>query len=367
MLSTFISGIMGLGQTAFNNWMGQEAAREARAENYKYNEMAAENTYNRQRQLYNDFYSPQALMRQYKEAGLSPSLMFGGTPGQGGSTAAQGGGPAGPQAQVMPYDFLSSAQAAALMAQARKTEAETEVIEGKNERGKAEITSILAEAGYKEAATAVQNAQKISTDLSNYLAEHTMEASIYTICELADKAAHEATKAYHEMRSSKVLADLNEETYKTKCEFAKKELELLVQNISVARSEWRLNDQQTRSLHNETLAMWEKIEQGWTDLSIQQQQATTYTDWINAQIPTIQKQLEIRLKELGLEKSKLIVDAITDTIKSLAMGAVAASSMGIGKGGNLSPAKPAPTGKGVKPINKNKTIPIYKNNSIWDQ
>ena len=126
MWDTFLGGAIGMGLNAFNNWMGQEAAREARAENYKYNEMAAENAYNRQRQLYNDFYSPEALMRQYKSAGLSPSLMFGGTPGQGGSTAVQGAGTAGPVAQVMPYDFLSSAQAAQMIAQTEKTKAETE-------------------------------------------------------------------------------------------------------------------------------------------------------------------------------------------------------------------------------------------------
>lgn len=125
----FVSGLMGLGQTAFNNWMSQESAATARAENYRYNEMAAQNAYYRQRQLYNDFYSPQALMRQYKEAGLSPSLMFGGTPGQGGSTAAQGAGTAGPQAQVMPYDFLSTAQAAQMIAETEKTKAETENVQ----------------------------------------------------------------------------------------------------------------------------------------------------------------------------------------------------------------------------------------------
>lgn len=364
MLGTIVGGLIGMGQTAFNNWMSQEAAAEARAENYRYNEMAAVNANKRARQNYMEFYSPEALMKQYKEAGLSPSLMFGGTPGQGGMTAPAGAGASGPQAQVMPYDFLSAAQAEALMAQAKKTEAETDVIEGKNQRGQAEIAGILAEAGYKDASKAVQEAQKQSLDLSNYLSEHTMQANIYTICELADKAAYESAKAYNEMRSSKVLADLDEKTFETKCEYAKEELKLLVQNVSVAHSQWRLNDQQTRSLYNDTLAMWEKISQGWKDLEIQQQQATTYTDWINAQIPTIQKQLEIRLKELGLEKSRLIVDAITDTLKSLAMGAVAASSMGIGKGSNQTP----PIEKMGKPVGKSKTtpgVPVYKNNTIW--
>lgn len=124
-----VSGLFGLATTGINNAIAAERAREDRRENYMYGEMAAENADARTRALYNDFYSPKALMEQYKAAGLSPSLMFGGTPGQGGTTGAQGTGGAGIQTPFMPISLVETAQAAQLFAQTEKTKAETKEIQ----------------------------------------------------------------------------------------------------------------------------------------------------------------------------------------------------------------------------------------------
>lgn len=64
-------------ENAYNNSIGLITGAINRRLNYKYNEMAAENADKRTRALYNDIYSPKALLGQYAEAGLSPSLMFG--------------------------------------------------------------------------------------------------------------------------------------------------------------------------------------------------------------------------------------------------------------------------------------------------
>lgn len=112
-------------QTLYNNDQAAYRTMLDRSTNYKYNEMAAENADKRTRALYNDIYSPQALMRQYKQAGLSPSLMFGGTPGQGGMSGAQGAGPAGPQTPIFGVNALEGAQIANIIAQTEKTKAET--------------------------------------------------------------------------------------------------------------------------------------------------------------------------------------------------------------------------------------------------
>lgn len=126
----FASEITNIGATfginAYNNEMAAQRTAEDRMLNYKYNEKAAYNADKRTRALYNDFYSPEALLKQYIKAGLSPSLMFGGTPGQGGLTGSQGGGPGGPQTTYMPISLLEAAQANALFAEAEKTKAETE-------------------------------------------------------------------------------------------------------------------------------------------------------------------------------------------------------------------------------------------------
>lgn len=124
-----VSGMFGLMNTGLNNAMAGRRTSQDRRENYMYNEMAAASADARTRSLYKDFYSPQALMEQYRTAGLSPSMMFGGTPGQGGTSGAQGGGSAGMQTPYMPISILEAAQAANLMAQTKKTKAETANIE----------------------------------------------------------------------------------------------------------------------------------------------------------------------------------------------------------------------------------------------
>lgn len=111
-----------------NNIWASHQSEEDRSQNYYYNEMAAQNADQRQRNLYADFYSPAALARQYTEAGLSPSLMFGGTPGQGGTAGAQGAGANGVKTPYMPMSLIEGAQVANIVAQTKKTKAETENI-----------------------------------------------------------------------------------------------------------------------------------------------------------------------------------------------------------------------------------------------
>lgn len=108
----------------YNNQQGRIREREAREQNYMFNELAAKNADTRTRALYNDIYSPQALMQQYKAAGLSPSLMFGGTPGQGGMSGAQGAGVNQPST-FMPLSMLEAAQVGLTLAETQKTNAET--------------------------------------------------------------------------------------------------------------------------------------------------------------------------------------------------------------------------------------------------
>lgn len=121
-----IIGLMGqFGLSAYNNEMARRRADYDREQNYLYGERAANNADARTRGLYNSFYSPEALISQYQEAGLSPSMMYGGTPGQGGMTGAQGTGAHGIQTPYIPVSMLEAAQAANLFAQTKKTNAET--------------------------------------------------------------------------------------------------------------------------------------------------------------------------------------------------------------------------------------------------
>lgn len=120
--------LLSAGTFGLNNLFADWQAGRTAQRNYQYGERAAQNADARTRALYNDFYSPKALLKQYKEAGLSPSIMYGGTPGQGGMTGAQGSGAGISGVPFAPLSLVDAAQAAALNAQTEKTKAETENI-----------------------------------------------------------------------------------------------------------------------------------------------------------------------------------------------------------------------------------------------
>lgn len=179
-LDTIFGGAINLGIGAFNNTWAQDLQHTARIENYELGEKAAENADKRTRALYKDLYSPQALLQQYQAAGLSPSMMFGGTPGQGGTSGAQGTGAAGPGAVFSPLSMLEGAQVANLVAQTKKTEAETRNIdkdtdlkklqeewqEMANSQYKTEFT--LLNAGYQMPDGSVKSYYDIAGDYDNF-------------------------------------------------------------------------------------------------------------------------------------------------------------------------------------------------------
>lgn len=146
-----ILGIMGSAAASIiNNRLAGQQAEKDRASNYGYNELAAQNADARTRALYNDFYSPEALLKQYKKAGLSPSLMFGGTPGQGGMSGAQGNGANGLQTPYMPMSMLEAAQVANMEAQNKQIKAQTENINADTELKKAQTSNELTDNEIKQ-------------------------------------------------------------------------------------------------------------------------------------------------------------------------------------------------------------------------
>lgn len=91
----------------------------------------------RTRELYSDLYSPNAVMKQLKEAGLSPGLFYSNGYSGGGTSGAQAGTPAA--AGVNPLGLsqrglLDNAEVALLQSQARKNNAEAGAKEDENKR-----------------------------------------------------------------------------------------------------------------------------------------------------------------------------------------------------------------------------------------
>lgn len=214
IFGSLVTGGINAGISAMNNQWAESLARQDRKENYMYGEMAANNADRRTRRLYEDYYSPEALLKQYEAAGLSPSLMFGGTPGQGGMSGAQGTGAAGPQTHFAPMSLVDTAQAAALFAQAEKTKEETKTEKGTNAKGAALLANIGADTGSKEAQTRLTNLSSDWQEVENLyqrpfkdLEYNQIEESINLVKWQAEGAKYAAKKDKINYKWSKEMYD----------------------------------------------------------------------------------------------------------------------------------------------------------------
>ena len=101
LIATAIPTIIGTAGSILQNKIQNEQSKQniehAAAVNYGYGEKSADNAQARTKALYSELYSPEAKVKQLKEAGLSVGLMYGqGGPGGTSSTpGAQGQGAGG--------------------------------------------------------------------------------------------------------------------------------------------------------------------------------------------------------------------------------------------------------------------------------
>lgn len=203
----FINGMANIGSNWLSSIYGNQEAKEreeaARQQNYYLGEQAAGNADYRTRELYRDLYSPKAQMAQIKEAGLSPSIFYGDMAGMSGQTGAQGTGAAGISPSVFGLNPVDFAQINALNAEANLKNAQADTEKGENERGSAEIKSIIESTNN----TMLKN---VYQEYENALAEInvTIEASLQ---EEKIKNYIEQTKyLMHITRSAKSKADIDE-------------------------------------------------------------------------------------------------------------------------------------------------------------
>lgn len=348
-----------IAKTDINNGAATQRERDARRENFEYNEQAANNSDMRTRLLYQDLYSPQAQVQQLKEAGLSPSVYYnGGAAGMSGQTGAQGAGAAGISPNVFGLGELDFSQIAKTIAETRLLNAEADEKEGKNEMGKAKIADYLASAGYKKEAAKLVNAQEEGQNLQNYITTQGANAILHTIFAKATEAGYKAEEAYESLEQAKLLTTLNRETLLTEIEMRKEGLNSLIQGIAESKSRTRLNNQQIETLKAHALKLF-------NDITVDNQQVSGYIAFINKRIEQMPKELEATFKDLDIKERKMYIDAVTETVKSIAIGAMAAAQW---KGGNPTTGKGAggkvPTGKrGGNAVNHNQ---YNSGNDIWN-
>lgn len=316
-----LGGAIGIGYNTMNSIIGNEIAYDYASKyaglNYEYNEKAAENAKNRQIELYNMLASPKALREQYKEAGLSPSLMFGGGgPGGQASAAPMGAGASGIGNNAFGVDSMQLAQIDLMQAQAEKARSEADINNANNEVGKAKLESILAETENKRLKSIGQQLQNTLQSIENEIAEYTKNNKI----ELSDWEVMQACKDYELMcenlRQEVVKSRITEETCNEVITETKQKVIEQAARIGLLRAQKKLAESNIH-LNNEQINKWAK------DISLHEQEITIGWAGIDLSYERLGAQVEqwaienkLATSENAQNWAKVVIQAINTALRA---------------------------------------------------
>lgn len=270
--------MLGLITSMMSNSLAEEREAQARRENYYYGELAAKNADKRTRALYNDLQSPKALLEQYKEANLSPSLMFSGG-GVGGQTSqgAQGTGAAG----VSPTTYgiqtpLESAQTALTLAQTKKTQEETKTVD---ETRTPTVKNLEADLNKKIAETENTTLKNVWQEFSNSVEMLELQFNASTIEQRINQFLTNGELLLHKTKSAKIKSEIDEETQKDAVMYVKEQTKNLIADTILKKAQKRLTekgielqDKQIEDLANQIVNRSEQININRESLSAQIEQ-----------------------------------------------------------------------------------------------
>lgn len=340
MIAAATAGAVGnIFGSILNNEYATQRSRQDRAENYFYGEKAANEADQRTRALYNDFYAPAALLKQYKEAGLSPSLMFGGTPGQGGMSGAQGSGAAGPQTPIFGLDMAAAAN---LFAQAEKATEEAKSVREKRDPEIANITADtatkLAEAGYKEVATQYTASLKTAQDLANWITDNSKEWQVNEFEWQVHKLQNESNKLFWEGINSKLEYNFNSETYNQKKNLLQESYNNLVADTLQKQTNKKLTEIEINAIKAEIKQKWMSTAADLENAITNYRNSKINKERLEFEIDRFKRQFNIELimQKYGVEKD--IADRIQQMGMSIMQMGFQGANSAVGSAGKVAGA-----------------------------
>lgn len=326
-------GAIATGATAAAN---AGATARAREENAQYNEIAAQNADKRTRALYKDLYSYEAQVKQLKAAGLNPALLYG-----GGAGGAAGATPAGAQAQGVQTppthynlglgDISQIAQIELMQSEARKNNAEANVTEETGtEKAKAEIKNITAHTNLTEVQTAGEKITNQIQQIQKMLLEEYGESKMQY--ELS-KLMWECENLYEVTRKNKVEADVAEATKEEAIKQFQEQTANIIADTTLKKHQVTLTDEETEYYNTMWQVALDDVWNDWERNKIYEKGIDAQIEWIKKQVETLPKEIEIKLKHLENEKTKIIIDGVNDGIRNIGYGVGSYLFMrGAGKG-----------------------------------
>lgn len=311
-MSAVGTALIGAGATiasgAINNAMSYGMSSNARWQNYNYGERAANNADARTRALYNDLQSPNALLQQYQEAGLSPSLMFSGGGGQGAqpSAGAEGSGAAGITPQTYGVDIgqaiSQAAQVKLMEAEAEKASAEAENIRNYGgSEAEARIADLLASAGIKDA-------QRQMVIVQTRITEATEADTIQQMSYTTKKLYKQVEKLTYDVMSAQAQATVDQATVDERIKTVKLNNSVLEATADNILSKTKLQDEQRELVKAQVIATANEIAQKWYSLSLEKARTQSYDDYVK-------NMHEFQSEQIKLGRERLEHDIAIDWAK----------------------------------------------------
>lgn len=334
MPELFTNLIGGAFKSGFDNLIGYFREGQAREENYRYNEMAANNADKRTRALYNDLYSPAAQLAQLKKAGLSPSLFYGDGGGIAGQTGAMSAGGGSVSPSVFGIDPMTLAQTKLMEMQAYKAKQEGDAVKPTAE---ASIKQMLADAGYKEAAS---KAQEAAAEYQNIKTTIETEGKKWTLQEMewrAKKFQWNAEQAFWEYKDKELEYNFNEETFNSRMLLVDKQVQQITADILLKNAQTNLAIEQQEQIKQAVLQRWEELRLKAVQLAQMKESIDNQKKFWDDSISNFQKALAQDLEKFGKSLTqgyiKMGVDAVTSLVNGNLLGGLL--------GGLLDGGKPA--------------------------
>lgn len=265
-----LGGLMNGVSSAIGNAVGMLRDKQMAKLNYQYGEMAADAADARTRALYNDLQSPSALLEQYKQAGLSPSLMY----GQGGSAGAhpadgaQGSGASGLAPTTYGVNLMQGAEIALMKAQENKLNAEANKANADanttNETRELVIQNLQKDIDTKLANISNVNLKNSWQEMVNVMTEVDMitkQQFGYAISQETLNQMKETTrKLKGEADSALAKGEIDQDTIGDQKRYIKAKLNNTLADTLLKKSQGELNEAQVKSLNEHLQIDWKNLE-----------------------------------------------------------------------------------------------------------
>lgn len=304
------------------NLIGMERDKQMARLNYQYGEMAANEADKRTRALYNDLQSPAALLKQYGEAGLSPSLMYGqgGSAGASPSSGAQGSGASGLGATTYGLNLIEGAQLGLMKAQADKLNAEARQANANADTNEA-TREATVENLKKDLEVKMANIQNVNLknswqSMENIIEEVSMISKQqfgYAITQEQYNQLKETTrKLKGEADSALAKGEVDQETIDTQKAMVRAQLRNIILDNILKQAQGDMTDAQAKSLLAHIAIDWKNMEATRKQVDEQVNLWIKQQEKLGAEIPKTKSEMYAKWILGGLDSVAHVAEAVAD-------------------------------------------------------